>query len=114
MGRLRDALSRLRREMRGEAESFELVDGSRFYYSPQEVHKEVFLHGLECMSADSPEAWPPPPTIYVKLCQARHLEAVLKRLTSAEAIEFPYREDVLLRERRLVRLEYEPIRVLSE
>ena len=48
--------------------SFELVDGSRYYYDLMEVYKAVFLHGLKCLTADSPEAWPDPPGVYVKMC----------------------------------------------
>jgi hypothetical protein len=114
MGRLRDALARLRREMRGELESFELLDGSRYYYEPMEAHKAVFLHGLRCMTADSSEGWPAPPEVYLKMCEARDPEAVLERLTSAEIVEFPYDREALVSEWRLVPVEHEPIKDLSE
>ena len=114
MGHLRDALSRLRREMRGDFESFALVDGSRYHFQPMEVHKAVFMHGLKCATADSPEDWPPPPKVYVKMCEAKDPEAVLERLTSAQIVEFPYDRETLVSRRRLVPVEYEPIRDLSE
>ncbi len=114
MGSLKDALRRLRREMRGEMESFALVGGARYYYEPMEVYKAVFLHGVKCVTADSLEEWPEPPEVYQKLTEARDPEAVLERLTSAEAIEFPYDREALVSERRLVPVEYEPTPDLSE
>ncbi len=114
MGRLRDALARLRREMRGELESFALADGSRYFYNPMEAHAAVFLHGVKCVTTDSPEDWPPPPEVYQKLTEARDPATVLERLTSAEAVEFPYDREALVSERRLVPVEYEPTPDLSE
>ena len=114
MGRLRDALSRLRREMRGELERFELRDGIRHFYEPMQVHREVFLHGIKCQTADSLEDWPEPPEVYVKMCEARDPAAVLERLTSPEFVDFPYEVDALLNERSLVPLPHEPVPDLSE
>lgn len=41
--------------LRGQVASFELRDGSRFYYDAGEVYKEVFVHGLDCLRSDSLE-----------------------------------------------------------
>ena len=111
---LRGKVWALERLARGEVESFDLLDGSRYFYEPMEVYKAVFLHGMKCLSADSPEEWSEPPEVYVKMCEAIDPAAVLERLTSAEAIEFPYEREALIFERRLVPVEYEPVEDLSE
>jgi hypothetical protein len=112
VGRLRDALKHLRREMRGNLESFELENGSRYYYDPMEVFMAAFLHGMNCLGAV--EDWPDPPEVYVKMCEARDPAAVLERLTSAEAVMFPYDREALISERRLVPGPHEPAQDLSE
>jgi hypothetical protein len=118
MGHLRDAWRRLRREMEGELESFELLDGSRYHYDHQETSKELFLHGLACMGADSPSEWPDPPEVYLKMCEARDPAAVLERFASSDRpawfIEVPYERDALIHERRLVPVDHEPVADLSE
>lgn len=60
--------------------SFELADGSRYYFDPMEVYKAVFLHGIKCLGAV--EDWREPPEVYVKMCEARDPAAVLESLTS--------------------------------
>jgi hypothetical protein len=118
MGRLRDTLSRLRREMRGEVESFPLRDGSRYYYEPMEAYKALFLHGMDCLRADSAEDWPEPPEVYAKLCEARDPETVLERFVPSDNaawfMDFPYDREALISERRLVPRPHEPVEDLSE
>jgi hypothetical protein len=64
---LRDKLGRLEDASRANLESFELVDGSRYYYDPQEVHKGMFLHGIDCLRADGLEEQLEAPEVYRKL-----------------------------------------------
>lgn len=111
---LRDKLKRLESVVRGNLEYFELLGGSRFYYDAGEVYKEVFLHGIACLTADSVAERPEPPEVYHRLTEAKDPAAVLERLTSAEVVEFPYEVDALLNERRLVPLPHEPVPDLSE
>jgi hypothetical protein len=111
---LREQLRRLRREAKGELESFELLDGSRYYYDAMEAHKAILLHGINCMGADSTEDWPPAPEVYLKMCEAKDPEAVLERLASAPIVEFPYEREALISERRLVPGPHEPPQDLSE
>jgi hypothetical protein len=111
---LRGKIRRLESVVRGTLAYFELRDGSRYYYDITEVYKEVFLHGLDCLEADSPEDWPEAPEVYRKMCEARDPAAVLERLTSADFVEFPYEMDALLNERCLVPLPHEPVEDLSE
>jgi hypothetical protein len=117
VGGLRDAWRRLRREMEGELESFELV-GGRYHYDHQETSKELFLHGLACMRADSLEDWPAPPEVYLKMCEAKDPAAVLERFAPSDKpawfIEVPYERDAVVHERRLVPVEHEPVADLSE
>ena len=118
MGRLRDALARLRREMQGEMESFALVDGSRYYYEPMEAYRAAFVHGIDCLRADSLEDWPDPPEVYKKLTEARDPAAVLERFVPSDKeawfIDFPYEVNALLNERRLDPITHEPVEDLSE
>ncbi len=110
----RDKMRRLQRAAEGQVASFELEDRSRYYYDADEVRKEVFLHGLDCLRTDSLEAWPEAPEVYRKMREARDPVAVLERLASAEFIDFPYEIDALLDERRLVPLPHELVEDLSE
>ena len=107
---LRDKMRALERMAQEHVRSFELADGSRYYYDPMEVFKAVFLHGIKCLGAD----WPEPPEVYVKMCEARDPAALLESLTSAPVVEFPYEVDALLYERCLVPLPHEPVPDLSE
>jgi hypothetical protein len=56
---------------------FELRYGSRYYYNPEEIYNELFLHGIDCLRAV--EEWPEPPEVYLKMCEAREPAAVLER-----------------------------------
>jgi hypothetical protein len=118
---LRDKLRRLARAAEGELESFELLDGSRFYYDRLEVFKEVFMHGMECLGAERPEDRPEPPEVLQKICQARDVRVALRqvageveRVEAPNFIQLPYDLDALLNERRLVPLPHEPVPDLSE
>ena len=111
---LRNWIRSVERAARGEVESFELLDGSRYHYDAMEAHKAVFLHGLDCLGANSVEEWSEPPEVYAKMCEARDPAAVLERLTSAPIVEFPYEREALFAERRLVPVEYELVEDLSE
>jgi len=70
---LKDRLRRAERQ--GDVESFELVDGSRFYYDRMEVGIGVFLHTTECLRAHDQPEWPQPPEIIEALTRAKHREA---------------------------------------
>ena len=113
---MRGRLKRLEQAARSNLESFELLDGSRYYYDPLEVAEELFLFGIDCFRADSASEWPePPPEIYLK---ARDPDAVLERFVPSDKpawfIELPYDRDVLISERRLEPVPNEPVEDLSE
>jgi hypothetical protein len=113
----RDKLRRLEHALRGNLESFELVDGSRYYYDRIETAKELFLHSIDCLRFEY-EEWPEPPEVYLKICQAKDVRGVLERFVPSDKpawfIGLPYERDALIRERRLVPLPHEPVPDLSE
>ena len=100
----RSTIRRLQEALRGNLESIELLDGSRFYYDPMEAYKELFLcaYGLQLGQVGEP------PEFYLKLTQAKDPVAVLERLAPENpqhAFVNPsalYDRDVLINERRLV------------
>ena len=99
----RSTIRRLQQALRGSLESFELFDGSRYWYDPQEVHKALFLaaYGLQLGRVGEP------PELYRKLVEAKDPAAVLERLEpeSNEVFVNPtalFDRDILINERRLV------------
>ena len=114
--RLRGKMRRLEAAARGQVESFELEDGSRYYYDALEVSKAIFLHNVECAKAGSAEDRPHPPEVLAKVCEARDPVGVLARLAppGTAFAELPYDQDALISERRLVPVDHEPVEDLSE
>src|SRR5215211_803831 len=111
---LRDKLRRLQKAAEGELESFELLDGSRFYYDTIETAKELFLHSYDCQLG---RPWPAKlvPQIYLAVCEAKDPAAVLERLMPSDKfVDLPYERDTLINEKRLVLIEREPVEDLSE
>lgn len=106
---LRSWLKRLERAASKDLESFELFDGTRYYYDRLETYKELFMHAYDVQLGDA-EKWPEPPEVYRRMCEARDPAAVLERFRPedpARAFVNPaelYDTDALVRERRLVPL----------
>ena len=119
MGRLRSLLRNLKRDARGELESFELLDGSRYYYDRLETHKELFMHAYDVQLGDA-DKWPEPPEVYRKICEAKDPAAVLERFRPEDPqcafvnLAELYDTNVLVNERRLVPLTHAPVEDLSE
>ncbi len=95
---LRGRLQRLEQRARGSLVSFELLDGSRFYYNPQTM--ELFLHWVECAKAGNPDKWPEAPEAVRKVTEAKDPEAALE-LICGGALWLPYDLEALLREREI-------------
>ena len=95
---LRARLERLERVARGTLVSFELLDGSRFYYNPQTL--ELFMHWTDCLKAGNPDKWPEAPEAVRKVTEAKNPEAALERI-SGGAEWLPYDRKALLREREI-------------
>jgi hypothetical protein len=116
---LRSWMKRLERHASEDLGSFELLDGSTYYYDRLETHKELFLHACDVQLGDA-DKWPEPPEVYRKMCEARDPAAVLERfipenpqgafVDPTEVVDV----EVLVRERRLVLISYEPPEDLSE
>jgi hypothetical protein len=116
---LKGHLKRIEQSLRGMLESFELLDGSTYYYDRLETHKELFLHAVDVQLGEA-EKWPEPPEVYRKMCEARDPAAVLERFRPEDpqsAFADPaalFDTDALVNERRLVPISYEPPEDLSE
>jgi hypothetical protein len=116
---LRNWLRRLERDARGDLESFELLDGSTYYYDPLETYMELFMHACDVQLGDA-DKWPEPPEVYRKMCEARDPAAVLERFRPEDPerafvnVAELYETDVLVNERRLVPTYHPPVEDLSE
>ena len=78
---LRDRLRRLEKNAQGKLSSFELADGSRYFYEPEKVFPELFGHGARCLTADyKGEPRPEPPEILKAIVRARDRRRVAERL----------------------------------
>jgi len=109
MGRFRGWLKRLERVASEDLESFELLDGSIYYYNRLETSKELFVHACDLQLGMGDE-WPEPPEVYRKMCEARNPAAILGRLKPEDHerafvdVTQIYDTDALVHERRLVPL----------
>jgi hypothetical protein len=99
---LKDKMRRLEAAARGQVESFELADGSRFYYEPQS--SELFLHTCECLRAhDKPER-PEPPELVKAIARARDRRAAYEQVTDGAGTfsAFPYDVEALVERGEIV------------
>jgi hypothetical protein len=99
---VRGWIKRLERASREDLGSFELLDGSRYYYDPGEAGSEIFMHWMACLHAGNARNWPEPPEILQKLCEAKDVERATALLRGEGTFNFiPYDLEALLSERRL-------------
>ena len=100
MGRIRVWVKRLERASREDLASFELLDGSRYYFDP--ASPELFMHWYECGKAGSARNWPEPPEVMRKVAEAKDVERAIE-LVRAEGswVFFVYDIEVLVAERTL-------------
>jgi hypothetical protein len=116
---LRGKLRHLERAASEDLASFELLDGSTYYYDRMETYKELFMHACDVQLGDA-DKWPEPPEVYRKMCEARNPAEVLQQFKLEDPerafvnLTELYDTDVLVRERRLVPLIYAPPEDLSE
>ena len=97
---MRGKLRRLEAAMRGNLKSFELLDGSRFYFDP--TSSELFLHWCDCARAGNASNWPEPPEVMLKLCEAKDVERALEEVQGeATFYSIVYEPEILINERRL-------------
>jgi hypothetical protein len=116
---LRNWIKRLERRAREDLESFELLDGSTYYYDRLQTYKELFLHAYDVQLGEA-HKWPEAPEVYRKMCEAKDPAEVLEQFEPEDpqrAFVNPvelFDTDVLVRERRLVPLTYASPEDLSE
>jgi hypothetical protein len=79
MGRLRSLVNKLRRDAKGEFESFTLLDGSTYRYDRTTAMSDLYLYAYDSELGLDPD----PPEIWSKLIQARDPEAVLSRFRAS-------------------------------
>ena len=97
---MRGKLRRLEQAARGHLKSFELVDGSRFYYDPQSP--ETFLHFCEYLRThDQPER-PEPPEVVKALTQAKDRASALDEVGGWGWDIFPYDKQALVERGEIV------------
>jgi hypothetical protein len=111
----------LQRDASKSLASFELLDGTVYFFDRLETYGEVFMHGRDVLLGDASEAkWPEPPEVYRKICEARDPAKALelfmpedptRALVVSTAVFDRY---ALVNERRLVPISYEPPVDLSE
>jgi hypothetical protein len=115
---LRRWMRRRERDASEDLESFELLDGSTYYYDRLETYKELFLHAYDLQLGRG--EWPEPPEVYRKMCEARDVAEVLERFKPEEPerafvnLAELYDTDVLVNERRLAPVYHAPVEDLSE
>jgi hypothetical protein len=106
---LRTWLKRLERDASEDFESFELLDGSTYYYDRLETCKVLFLHAYDVQIGGA-DKWPEPPEVYRKMCEARYPAAILEgfKLENPQVallnLDELYYTDALIHEWRLVPL----------
>jgi hypothetical protein len=97
---MRRWIKRLEHAARGELASFELLDGSRYYFDP--ASPELFMHWYECGKAGSAHHWPEPPEVMRKLAQAKDVERAIELVRGEGSWDFfVYDIEVLVAERTL-------------
>lgn len=101
---VKSRLARLQKAMRGRLSSFELTDGSRHWFNPEYVYKEIFLHSASSMRADyKRRPRPEPPEILRVIVHARnHREAVETVFSGNGAVFIAYDLEALIEHGELV------------
>jgi hypothetical protein len=100
---LRNWIKRLERAASEDLESFELLDGTRYFYNPTSA--ECFLHSMACMrvQGEGKTTFPEPPETVKAITRARDREAALHQLYPPGSFGvFPYDVEDLLERGELV------------
>ncbi len=78
---LRGRVTRLQKAVRGTLDSFELADGSRFWFDPDAAARERFMFLASCLTADyRRKPRPEPPEVLRAVASARDREEALSRV----------------------------------
>ncbi len=118
---LKGKLDRLQKTMQGKLSSFELADGTRYFFDPEESFSHVFQFFSDSMMADSRrEPRPEPPEILKAISNARDRGDALSRAMNGYSHLLPIDRDALIERgefvpRSLVAgVEYEDLGVLED
>jgi hypothetical protein len=96
---VRSWIRRVERAAKGEVESFELLDGSRFYFDP--TSWDLFMHWIDCGKAGNARNWPEPPEVVRKLTEAKNVAQAIGKVRGGGWNCLVYDEETLIRKRRL-------------
>jgi hypothetical protein len=118
---LKAKLAQLKRKANEGLDSFELLDGSSYWFDKMEAFEEMWLHAYDVQLGDAfSKASKATPEIWLKICEAKDPAAVLERFRSENPsraflnVAETYDKDTLINERRLVPLTHEePVEDLS-
>jgi hypothetical protein len=100
---LRAKVRALERYARDQVDSFELEDGSRYYYEP--LSPERFLHTMNCLRSqgDGQTTFPETPETVRAITRARDRAAALEQVyQSGSFVIFPYEHEALVERGELV------------
>ncbi len=82
---LKGKVARLQALLRGQLASFELADGSRYFYEPEKAWTELFRDHSDSMRADHrSEPRPDPPPILEALARAKDRRSAVERLYASD------------------------------
>jgi hypothetical protein len=94
---LKGKLDKLQKAMRGRLASFELADGTRYYYDPQEAYSDAFLFFSNSLRSDhTGEPRPEPPEVLLAVAGARDREDALSRALGGFAHILPVDREALI------------------
>ena len=96
---LRSWLRRVEKAARGDIGSFELLDGTRYYFDP--ASWDLFKHWTDCARVGSARNWPEPPEVMQKLTEARDVARAIEKVRGGGWNCLVYDEEILITERRL-------------
>jgi hypothetical protein len=97
----RDKMRRLENAARDNLASFELVDGSRFYYDP--ASPELFLHICDCLTNHDKPKRPEPPEMVKALARAKDRRAAFSQTVEGGDMGlFPYEVEALVERGEIV------------
>ncbi len=99
MGRLRARLEKLQKAARGQLDSFELADGTRYWFSPEQGTRDLFEYWTQSLRAvhhQTPR--PEPPEILHAVSRARDREQALRAVEPEGISWLPLDREALVRD----------------
>ena len=93
---LKDKMRRLEDVLSDQLESFELEDGSRFYFDP--TSGERFLHSMSCLrtQGEGKTTFPEPPPVVKAIARAKDRAAAFEKVYSGNFTVMSYDTEALI------------------